>query len=67
MSTLLNCSDNPDNYLKKIAASGEMVSIRWLHAGWNDRVDVSTIRLKEVGTARPVLGEQLLPAAYYHR
>ena len=54
MSTLLNCSDNPDNYLKKIAASGEMVSIRWLHAGWNDRVDVSTIRLKEVGTARPV-------------
>ena len=49
---LLNCKENPEQYLENIARD-ERVKIRWLHAGWNDYVAVQSIQLKQIDAAPP--------------
>ncbi len=49
---LLNCDENPEEYLAKFAYD-DKVKIRWRIAGWSEYVAVQTIRLKQIDAAPP--------------
>lgn len=49
---LLNCDENPEEYLAKFAYD-DKVKIRWMIAGYSDFVAVQTIQLKQIDAAPP--------------
>ena len=49
---LLNCDENPEEYLGKFAYD-DKVKIRWMIAGYSDFVAVGTITLKQIDAAPP--------------
>ena len=50
---LLNCNDNPEEYLNQFTDGNAKVKIRWLHAGYTDHVDASSVRVKNVYATLP--------------